>query len=122
MESLNERDIQYVDILTGLGIKRHVAKAAIFLCKAKSATSREVELGADLRQPEVSIAMKELKALNWTVEREIKKKGKGRPLKSYDINITLPEIVSYLEKEKSKECDERKSSINRLKEMINQVA
>ncbi|MCS4541615.1 MAG: ArsR family transcriptional regulator [Euryarchaeota archaeon] len=117
---LEKRDMQYVGILTNLGIKRHVAKAAVFLIRARSATSREVELGADLRQPEVSIAMKELKVLGWIMEKEIKKKGKGRPLKSYDANVGFTQIVNWLESEKTKECDERRYEIERLKDLTKQ--
>ena len=116
--TLDRQELQYVLTLTNLGIKRHVAKAAVYLIKAGYATSREIEIGADLRQPEVSIAMKELKSLGWVSEKEVKKKGKGRPLKGYSVNVNFNQIISWLEHERTRVCEERRTDIERLKDLV----
>jgi predicted transcriptional regulator len=56
-----EEDEEFSDLLTEIGLKRNVAKVLIYLAMTEEATSREIERSSDLRQPEVSIAMRTLK-------------------------------------------------------------
>jgi predicted transcriptional regulator len=87
---LDDNDREFVEVLRELGIPRNVASMITYLANVDEATSREIEIGSSLRQPEVSIAMRTLRTHNWVEEREIKKDGKGRPMKVYKLNITLP--------------------------------
>ncbi len=80
-----------------------------------SATSL-LERSARLRQPEVSIATKQLKERDWINERE-KKPGKGRPYKIYSLKVGFKEIISQLEKQQRKTIDESQERIERLKEL-----
>jgi predicted transcriptional regulator len=50
-------------------------------------------------------------------EREIKKDGKGRPMKVYKLTITLGDIIKYFEDEKKRESAKTMESIEKLKEM-----
>jgi len=59
-----------------------VAKVLTYLAAASEATSREIEIGSGLRQPEVSIAMREIRRLDWVTERDEKNPGK-RPALSH---------------------------------------
>jgi len=100
-DSRDERD-EFASIMMKVGLKRNVAKVLTYLAGVSEATSREIEIGSDLRQPEVSIAMREIRKLDWIVERDEKNPGKGRPYRIYKLNRTLPEIVKYLESENAK--------------------
>jgi len=111
-----ERD-EFASILMKVGLKRNVAKVLTYLAGVAEATSREIEIGSDLRQPEVSIAMREIRKLDWIVERDEKNPGKGRPYRIYKLNKSLPEIVDYLEKEKSKESEKIMRQIEKLKSL-----
>jgi len=111
-----ERD-EFASILMKVGLKRNVAKVLTYLAGVAEATSREIEIGSDLRQPEVSIAMREIRKLEWIVERDEKNPGKGRPYRIYKLNKSLPEIVDYLEKEKSKESEKIMRQIEKLKSL-----
>ncbi len=82
------------------------------------ATSVELEMRNGLRQPEVSIATKELEECGWIKEREEKKLGKGRPYKIYSLNVGFKEIIAHLEKRHKEAVDEMQSGIERLKETI----
>ena len=53
----------------------------VFLANTPEATSRAIEHGTELRQPEVSIAMRYLTDQDWITSRESKAEGKGRPVK-----------------------------------------
>ena len=59
----------------------------MFLRKKEETTSVEIEISTALRQPEVSIAMQELRRRKWVIKRDIKKEGKGRPVHSYKLSL-----------------------------------
>jgi predicted transcriptional regulator len=61
--------------------------------------------------------MRTLRNHNWVEEREIKKDGKGRPMKVYKLTITLGDIIKYFEDEKRRESAKTMESIEKLKEM-----
>ncbi len=109
-----ERD-EFASILMKIGLKRNVAKVLTYLAGVEEATSREIEMGSDLRQPEVSIAMREIRKLDWISERDEKNPGKGRPYRIYKLNRSLPEIIGYLEGEKAKESEMIMRQIEKLK-------
>ncbi|MCL7414007.1 MAG: transcriptional regulator, partial [ANME-2 cluster archaeon] len=80
-------------------------------------TSREIEIGSDMRQPEVSVAVRELKGLKWIVVREEKKPGKGRPFKLYRLEKDMNSIINQLEYEKVDESKQMLENIQRLKKI-----
>jgi predicted transcriptional regulator len=108
---------EFASMLMKVGLKRNVAKVLTYLAGVSQATSREIEIGSDLRQPEVSIAMREIRRLDWIAERDEKNPGKGRPYRIYKLNRSLPEIVQYLEAEKAKEAERVMKQIERLKSL-----
>lgn len=113
---ISERD-EFASILMKVGLKRNVAKVLTFLAGVTEATSREIEIGSDLRQPEVSIAMREIRRLDWVTERDEKNPGKGRPYRIYKLNQSLPQIVEYLESENEKESERVKKQIEKLRSL-----
>ncbi|MCK9406675.1 MAG: ArsR family transcriptional regulator [Methanothrix sp.] len=111
-----ERD-EFASILIKIGLKRNVAKVLTYLAGVPEATSREIEIGSDLRQPEVSIAMREIRRLDWVAERDERNPGKGRPYRIYKLNRSLPDIVQYLESENAKEAERVMKQIEKLKSL-----
>jgi len=79
--------------------------ALTYLQNMNSVTSVELERGAMLRQPEVSIVMKLLRERDWINEREEKKAGKGRPNKVYSLKVRLNDIITQLEKQQKESVD-----------------
>ena len=86
---LDERDLEFIEALRNLKVPRNVATLITYLANASEATSREIEVGTNLRQPEVSISMRSLRQNKWVEEREIKAEGKGRPMKVYKLGVPL---------------------------------
>ncbi len=80
--------------------------------------SREIERATDLRQPEVSIAMRTLRQNNWVNEREIKAEGKGRPMKIYMLSTPIEEIIKHYGDVKNSESTQAMEAIQKLREMI----
>ena len=67
-------------LLCNVGVKRNLAKALVYLANVNESVSRNIELGAGLRQPEVSIAMREMRERGWIEEWEQKKRAKAAHL------------------------------------------
>jgi predicted transcriptional regulator len=117
VKQLDEKDQGIADALISLGLGRNAAIILAYLQNMKSAKSFDLERGANLRQPEVSIAVKQLKKHGWINERKDKKPGKGRPYKIYSLKIGFNEIIAQLENERKKAVDESLAKIEQLKEL-----
>jgi len=117
-KTFDPKDDEFAKMLMELGIKKNVARVLTYMKNHTEVTSRDLELGSGLRQPEVSLAMRELKELGWVSEREKKKPGKGRPYKVYTLERPVKEIIEELEEKKRKETQQAMENIQRLKELV----
>jgi len=117
MPAQNIEHEEFASVLMKIGMKRNVAKVLTYMSCVDEATSRDIEKGSDLRQPEVSIAMRELRKLDWVSERDEKNPGKGRPFKIYKLKKGLYDIIDYLEENKRVEMETITGKIQKLKEL-----
>lgn len=85
-----------VDLLTRAGLPRNLGRTLVFLAAKGETTSVEAEKGIGIRQPEVSIAMKELRQRGWVTKRDVKKEGKGRPLHAYRLAVSFSKVVDEI--------------------------
>jgi predicted transcriptional regulator len=113
----DETDLEFVQGLEDVGVKRNVAHLITYLKDVEEASSRDIEKATRLRQPEISIAMRTLRERGWLTEREVKHEGKGRPMKIYALSSTIDEIIGYYEAEKAQESTQSMSAIKKLKEL-----
>jgi predicted transcriptional regulator len=112
-----KKDETLVKLLMRTDMPKNVAKTLVFLRKKEETTSVEIEISTALRQPEVSIAMQELRRRKWVIKRDIKKEGKGRPVHSYKLAIPFEKIIEILEKEEMKRIEEIQNNIKALKQV-----
>ncbi len=117
IKALDETDLQMAETLMELGMSRSVARLIAYLANVKDASSKEIEAGTDLRQPEVSIGMRTLRDNCWVKEYERKILNRGRPMKIYSLSTSLNNIIGDLEEKKLKESSRIMESIKRLKEL-----
>ena len=115
---LDEKDLEFVDALRSLKVPRNLATLITFLANADDATSREIEVGTSMRQPEVSIAMRALRQNNWIEEHEVKREGKGRPMKVYKLAVPIDKVIQDYEEKKNNESARTMQAIQRLKEIV----
>ncbi len=115
IEQLDEKNEEIVKEFISLGMSRPVARTLSYLLHANEATSIELERRTGLRQPEISIAKRELEEHGWISEREEKKQGKGRPYKVYSLKVGFDKIISQIEKQQRRAEDETQKSIERLR-------
>ena len=117
INQFDEKDEEIADALISLGMKRSAAMTLAYMKNTNSATSLELERSARLPQPEVSVAIRQLKEHDWINELEEKKeRGKGRPYKIYSLKVGFKDIIAQLEKQQKKAVDEAQAKIERLKE------
>ncbi len=112
------REGELADLLVQIGLKKNVAKVLVYLAHTNEATSRDIERGTDLRQPEVSIAMASLIEQKWVENRETKAENKGRPVKIYRLSRPIHEIMDSIEQEKMKEASDQLKLIQQVREYI----
>jgi predicted transcriptional regulator len=114
---LNDDQLEMANILRRLGVQINVAKLITYLATAGESTSREIEMGTGLRQPEVSIAMRTLRRENWVREHDVKTEGKGRPHKVYALTTPLDEIIRLIEEDKRKDSAQAIESVQKLRDL-----
>jgi predicted transcriptional regulator len=112
------REEEFANLLIKVGMKRNVAKVLVFLAHTPEATSRDIERGTDLRQPEVSIAMAALMDQKWVENRESKAENKGRPVKIYRLSQPIGDIMDSIESEKREEANNQLTMIQKLRDYI----
>jgi len=115
---LDEDDDKAIQLFVKLGMPKNLAKTLLYISQFDECKCIDVQQGADLRQPEVSIAMQELRRRNWVKKRDLKKKAKGRPVHIYKPTTNLSEILKAFELERLKEVEAVKNDISELKTII----
>lgn len=116
----SNHDEQIVKIFQELGMPRNLAKTLIYIGQTDECRSADIERSANLRQPEVSIAMQELQKKGWIIRRDLKKKGKGRPVHLYSLSYPINDIIKNFEEEKLKEISDIKQDLDELKKLLNE--
>lgn len=115
-KGLTKKDETLVELLMRTGLSKNIAKTLVYLRKKEETTSVEIESATSLRQPEVSIAMQELRRRKWVVKRDIKKEGKGRPVHSNKLALPFDKIIDMIETEERKKMEGIEANIKQLKE------
>ncbi len=118
IKQFDEKEEEISHALISLGLGRPVARTLAYFNNGDEATSIALEKGTGLRQPEISIVMRELNERDWINEREEKNSaGKGRPHKIYSLKVGFIDIIAHLEKQQRKAVEEAQAKIKRLKEL-----
>jgi predicted transcriptional regulator len=113
---LDGKGYEIIELLQGLHVPRTEAVCIACLVCGEELTSQNIEQASGLRQPEVSIAMRPLREMEWIEERNEKKKNeKGRPLKYYKLIVPFEKIVDTLETDALKKEKEISEALAQLK-------
>lgn len=118
VQFFTEKETEFVDLLIGTGVPRTVAKVLVFLANTPEATSRDIERGADLRQPEVSIAMQHLKELGWITSRLVRTESIGRPQNIISLSRPITEIIDCIQSEKKGEIQKKMALAQKIRDYI----
>ena len=100
------------------GLTEQELKCLKYLFKNKVAFAREIERKFDLRQPQVSVALKSLIQRGWVDFKQTKKDRRGRPQNVYYLIRTKEEILKDLEKTMEAKRTELIEKFEKLKQEI----
>ena len=115
---LDKQDEKVIHLFAELGMPKNLAKTLMYISQVDECRSAEIEHGANLRQPEVSVAMQELEKKGWIRKRYLKKEGKGRPVHIYKLTSPIDNIVKNFERQKTEEIDIIRKDLSELKVLI----
>ena len=118
IQYFTESEEKFANLLIDIGMKKNIARLLVFFANTPEATSRQIERGIDIRQPEVSIAIRYLTGQNWIACKEIPSERKGRPQKSYSLAIPLNDIIAAIEKEKEEKANNLLSRVNKMRDFL----
>jgi len=115
---LKRDHLRMVEILTEAGIPKNTARVLTFIAVAGRTFSAQIQAGTGMRQPEVSIALKQLTERKWISRQSVQREGKGRPIYVYRLKREVMEITESVEKEQ----DRRVRQILKDKEDLRAIA
>ena len=113
-----QKDEQIIDLFADLGMPKNLAKTLMFISHVEDCRSTDIETGAELLQPQVSVAVQELRRRGWITKHDIKKKGKGRPVHHYKLTASLPSLLKSFESEKIQEVEAVKKNLSELERVL----
>jgi len=115
---LTDNEEEHVSLLFELGIKMNIAKILVFLANIEDTTSRDLERGLDLHQPEVRTAMHEFLERGWITVREYKGERHGRYRNVYRLFKPFGKIITDIERQKKEEAQNQLARIQELRDYI----
>lgn len=118
---LDDDEEKLVERLKNTGIKKNSAKALVYIASNEKVKSRDMEADLRLRQPEVSIAVTELREKEWVGTEKEKKEGKGRPVHVYHLDKPFREIIESIEERERKKIEKKEENLEKLKELTKEV-
>ncbi len=118
---LSEEEEELIDKLVRAGFNKNVAITFVFLAGRDETRSREIEDATRLRQPEVSIAMQELKERGWVTKRDLKKEGKGRPVHIYRLDRSIDEIKEEIKENKKERIEKIEKNMKDIEELMDSI-
>ena len=94
---------QLLSTMILLGVQRYTAKCLICLHLHGPSSSIALQKNCNIRQPDVSVAIAELKRLEVVKSDSSVSNGRGRPSHIYQLTGTLEEcIIPFIEEAKNK--------------------
>jgi len=99
-----ENDETVIELLVNVGFKRSFSKVLVYLLSKPESTMRDIERGANLRQPEVSLATTYLLNRTWISCRAVQGRTKGRPVKSFRPAKPFAEVLADIKEQKMEEA------------------
>ena len=115
---LDEREEEIIKILQRLGYKKIFSRTLVYFICREAGCSADIEQTMNLRQPEVSLAVRELIQRGIVSSTSIPKQGKGRPIKVYKRIIKPLDIYKQIEEEQLENIKDIENSLDELRQLI----
>jgi predicted transcriptional regulator len=119
---MDKEEKQAVDILHKLGMQRNVAKASLFFLLHDKGQSTTIEKTMNMRQPEVSISMKQLIDDQIVKPTNQKTTTKGRPKIVYVRCCTCQQLKAKLLQKIEEKIEDLKKQQQKLHLVMEKLA
>ena len=113
----DQDDIDFMTCLQDIGVERRQAAVLAFFRVEEVGTSRDIEVTAMIRQPEVSIAISTLRKLGFINAEQLVVPGKkGQYNNEYSLAVPLSDIIDHFWQIKLKEWGDMMDNYKKLSE------
>jgi len=96
INSVKSQAFALTDALVELGVSVGVVRVMICLYLNGETTSKNLQASCELRQPEISTAIKQLTELSLVDTRRSGSEGRGRPSHIYNLRLPINNCVEIL--------------------------
>lgn len=121
IEIMNKKEEKLIKLLKQFDFDRATSNTMVYMLIKKTAVSSDIERAMDLRQPDVSKATKQLRDLGMLSKKDIKYKGKGRPIHRYTLEKSPDEIKAFIEKEVRTKIKILEGNLNTLDTLMSEL-
>jgi predicted transcriptional regulator len=115
---LTETENEVIRLFVEVGLKMNEARILVVFFRGGELTSRELERIADLRQPEVSVAITNLSKRKWIIVSSLITENKGRPVKVFNLAEPIDEILDELRDGICEGHDQQMIMLSKIREII----
>ncbi len=107
-----------IEALACTGMPKGIARTLAFLSSKEDwATSKDIEKATKLRQPEVSIAVRDLEDRGWVERDSLKRESKGRPINIYRMSVNLNNVYSSIANGEKTKIHEVEDNLKQIREL-----
>ena len=122
MGAFTAKEEELIRLLSSMEISKNVARTLVCLQAEEECTSVQIERATGLRQPEVSIAIQELRDRGWVAKKDIRRSRKGRPVHNYRLARPFPEIIAAIDSGEKARIRKMEQALGRLRTLVKKSA
>ncbi len=107
-----------IEALASTGMPKGIARTLAYLSSKEDwATSKDIEKATRLRQPEVSIAVRDLEDRGWIERDSLKRESKGRPINIYRMSVDLDRVYSAIESDERLKIKRVETNLRQIRDL-----
>ena len=119
--TLNESELLLWEKLVQLGANENAASVLICLHHHGAASSKDLQCHCNIRQPDVSMAISELREMNLVHFSSRSESSRGRPAHVYRLRMTLEQSIQPFVNHAKKRANEILNDVEAIRTLVGQV-
>ena len=119
--TLNESEFLLWEKLVQLGANENTASVLICLHHHGAASSKDLQCHCNIRQPDVSMAISELREMNLVHFSSRSESSRGRPAHVYRLRMTLEQSIQPFVNRAKKRANEILNDVEAICTLVGQV-
>lgn len=119
--TLNKSELLLWEKLVQLGANENTASVLICLHHHGAASSKDLQCHCNIRQPDVSMAISELREMNLVHFSSRSESSRGRPAHVYRLRMTLEQSIQPFVNRAKKRANEILNDVEAIRTLVGQV-